>query len=393
MVEARLAKEEMLKIEPSYNSKGVERKLGFKEFLKGREHYLRSTKTDYAQAEVCFKRAIELDPNYSQARAALALLYNDVAIQGPSMWNALRMNYEQVRLRARQSLSEAMREPTSTAYYLSGYMELYLRQWDAALSQYEKALALDPNDPVCNRGLSWALIMSGRPKDAMEYLERATKLDPHNPAPYLARIGAAYFCMGEWQEAATACEQAMKLNPEVALPGAVLASAYAHLGLTEEAKAAYKALRQRLGAESPPYFWPFKDRGVEESFFEGLIKAGASNGKLASIHVSKEDQLTGDELRAFYFPSTTTGYFSQGADWTLEIAEDATAILRSHGLPGGVDRGRSWLEGDKLWLHFPNYNYGIAYCCTTFRNPAGTPEGKNEYISFNDVWFSKFSRK
>jgi len=31
MVEARLAKEEMLKIEPSYNSKGVERKLGFKD--------------------------------------------------------------------------------------------------------------------------------------------------------------------------------------------------------------------------------------------------------------------------------------------------------------------------------------------------------------------------
>ena len=238
-----------------------------------------------------------------------------------------------------------------------------------------------------------ALIYSARPQEGMEYLRTAIKLDPHNPGPYLARIGLAHFCMGEWQEAVTASEKAMKINPDITMPAAVLASAYSHLGLTKEAKATYNNFYQRVGAASPPYFWPFKDRGAEDSFFEGLIEAGASSGKIASIHVSKEDQIIGDDLRAFYFPSKTTGYFSQGADWTLEIAEDGTAILHTSGLPGGMDRGRSWLEGSKLWLHFPNYNYGIAYCSTTFRNPAGTPEAKNEYISFNDVWFSKFSRK
>jgi hypothetical protein len=109
--------------------------------------------------------------------------------------------------------------------------------------------------------------------------------------------------------------------------------------------------------------------------------------------VSREDQVTGNDLRAFYFPSTTTGYFSQGSDWTLEIAKDGTAIFRSSIVSGGVDSGRSWVEGDKLWLQFQKYNYGIAYISTTFRNPAGTPEGKDQYISFNDAWYSKFSRK
>jgi TolB-like protein len=373
--------------------KGTHDPAAYEEFLRGRQHYLRSTKADYAKAEACFKKAIELDPNYNQARAALALLYNDVAVQGPSTWRALRINYEQARLQARQYLQEAMKEPSSVAYLLSGYMELYLRQWDEAITQYEKALALDPNDPSCFRGLGWALISSGRPREAIEHLKKAMKLDPQNPAPYLARIGLAHFCRGEWQEAATASEKAMKINPDMTIPPAVLASAYAHLGLIVEAKAAYGAFYQRVGAASPRYFWPFKDRGSDDSFFEGLIEAGASSGKLPSIHVSEKDQLTGDELRAFYFPSTTTGYFSQGADWTLEIGEDGTAILTTSGLPGGMDRGRSWLEANKLWLHFPNYNYGIAYCSTTFRNPAGTPEAKNEYISFNDVWFSKFSRK
>jgi hypothetical protein len=138
---------------------------------------------------------------------------------------------------------------------------------------------------------------------------------------------------------------------------------------------------------------PFQDRRVWDSFIEGLIKAGSSSGRLASIHVSREDQVTGNDLRAFYFPSTTTGYFSQGSDWTLEIAKDGTAMLRSSIVSGGVDSGRGWVEGDKLWLQFRKYNHGIAYCSTTFRNPAGTPEGKDQYISFNDAWYSKFSRK
>jgi hypothetical protein len=111
------------------------------------------------------------------------------------------------------------------------------------------------------------------------------------------------------------------------------------------------------------------------------------------IHVSKEDQLTGDDLRAFYFPSTTTGYTGViRGEWTLEIAKDGTAILRSTAFFGEVDTGRSWLEGDKLWLQFKKYYDGIAYCSTTFRNPTGTPDVKNEYISFTDVGTILFSK-
>jgi tetratricopeptide (TPR) repeat protein len=84
-----------------------------------------------------------------------------------------------------------------------------------------------------------ALIYSARPQEGMEYLRTAIKLDPHNPGPYLARIGLAHFCMGEWQEAVTASEKAMKINPDIAMAPAVLASGYAHLGRDEEAKAVH----------------------------------------------------------------------------------------------------------------------------------------------------------
>jgi adenylate cyclase len=376
------------------SQKGTHDPAAYEEFLRGREHYLRNTIEDYAKAEVCFKRAIELDPNYSQAKAALALFYYDVAGQGPRRLNALNMNYEQARLRARQYLKAAMKEPTSIAYVVAGILDLTLRQWDKAISQYEKALALDPNDPLCNRGLGMALIYSAKPKEGMEYLKSAMRLDPLNPARDLFGIGLAQFCMGEWQEAVTASEKAMELNPDITAPAIVVASAYAHLGLIEKAEATVQAYQERLGGDFSPYFFPFKDRRVEDSFFEGLRKAGAPSYSLRSLHVSKEDQLAGDDLRALFYPSTTTGFASTrfgGSLWSQEIAKDGAVTLRPLGL-GELDTGKSWLEDDTVCFQFQKAFSGMAYCSTIFKNQRGSPATRNEYIGFNDMGWILFSR-
>jgi adenylate cyclase len=374
--------------------KGTHDPAAYEEFLRGRELYLRNTIEDYAKAEVCLKRAIDLDPNYSQAKAMLALFYYDVAGQGPRRVVALNMSRDQARLRARQYLKAAMKEPTSMAYVVAGTMDLSLRQWDKAISQSEKALALDPNDPLCNLWLGMALIYSAKPKEGMEYLKSAMRLDPLNPARYLYGIGLAHFCMGEWQEAVTASEKAMELNPDITYPAVVVASAYAHLGLIEKAEAAVQIYQERLGGDFSPYYVLFKDRRVEDSFFEGLLKAGAPNRSLVSLHVSKEDQLTGDDLRTFFYPSTTTGFTSTrfgGSLWSQEIAKDGTVTLRPLGL-GELDTGKSWLEDDTVCFQFQKAFSGMAYCSTIFKNQRGSPATRNEYIGFNDMGHILFSR-
>jgi tetratricopeptide (TPR) repeat protein len=235
--------------------------------------------------------------------------------------------------------------------------------------------------------------MAGKPAEGMEYARNGMRLDPLNPGRHLVRIGLAHFCMGEWQEAVTAIEKALKLNPELIFFGTILGSAYSHLGRDTEAKAAYHAYFER-----PPFdmfLWPFRDRRVSDSFLEGLQKAGVPAVRIEwsrVYQVSTEDQLTGDDLKAFYYPSATTGYDQGGRDWVLEIVKDGTATFRMSTLPGGRDTGRSWLEGDMLWLQFQKHYFGTAYCSTIFKNPKGTSEGKNEYISFNDVWPTRFSR-
>jgi hypothetical protein len=66
-------------------------------------------------------------------------------------------------------------------------------------------------------------------------------------------------------------------------------------------------------------------------------------------------------------------------------------IYRSASLPEGVDTGRSWVEGDRIWFQFQKHTSGIPYCLTTFKNPSGTPEGKDEYVVFSDFSMSTFS--
>jgi hypothetical protein len=115
---------------------------------------------------------------------------------------------------------------------------------------------------------------------------------------------------------------------------------------------------------------------------------------LLSLHVSKEDQLTGDDLRAFFYPSATAGFTTTrfgGSLWSQEIAKDGTVTLRPLGL-GELDTGKSWLEDDTVCFQFKTAFSGMAYCSTIFKNQRGSPETRNEYIGFNDVGWTLFSR-
>jgi len=369
----------------------------YDEYLKGREHTSRLTADDYDKAEACFKRALVLDPKFTQAGAALASLYLTRAQYGLGKkgW----VEYLANRLWAVHHLREAMKEPTPLAYRLSGDMDLLMRMHDAAISQLEKALSLDPNDPYIHGSLSWALCMAGRPEEAMEHAKRAMRLDPINPDRYLYNIGVAQFCLGNMGEGATVLEKALKLNPEQTVAAGPLAAAYAYLGRNEEARAACETLRKDWGdamyiVPGVMYNYPFKDRRDADSLSEGLKKAGMPGGLSDYIHVSKEDQLTGDDLRAFTYPSTINGIYPNGQQWSADFAKDGKVTLRSPCFPGGgrVDKGRSWLEGDKVCFQLQHSAFSMAYCGATFRNPRGTPEGKNEYVRFNDYGPLTFSR-
>ena len=233
----------------SYEKEQVARKYtdnisAYDAFLQGRAHYVRRTPDHYAEAVSCFKKAVELDPNYGQAYAALSLTYWE---SSHNLWTyRLGVSYVEARNRAEEYLKMAMDNPSPLAHQAASKMLIDWQKHEMAIAQAQRALALDPNDASSYLAIAYALIYAGRPKEAFGFVERAMRLDPHYPAYYLFVFGLAHFVLDQYEEAATLFERALKLNPENYVPLIPLSAARARLGREQEAAATIEKLQKVL---------------------------------------------------------------------------------------------------------------------------------------------------
>ena len=365
----------------------------YDEFLRGWEHYLRFTSDDLALAVQSFKKAIEFDPNYGRAYAALALTYwsgSNVGI----VRKGLGVPYGEARLSARKYLKEAMKSPSSIARQVNSQFYLYQRRHEEAVSELQQAIGLDPNDPVCNASMGRALLYDGKPKEAVDFLNRAMRLDPHNPARYLGLLGGAHFCMGNLEEAATLVEKSIRLNPEISGMAGWLLATYGLLGREKETRAAWDIYtKERTGTpqvQGIMYFFPFKDRVVADRFSEGLKRAGVKGRPGGYFPAYRENRLSGDQIKRLLFGSTITGFSGDGQRWSIERKRNGDIAFRGSG-PISADAGKSWIEGDTLCQQYQKSYWGLEICSTVFRNPKGTYEGKDEYFLCRDTGFLAFS--
>jgi tetratricopeptide (TPR) repeat protein len=119
-----------------------------------------------------------------------------------------------------------------------------------------------------------AMIFGGRPKEAVQFIEKAMRLDPHSAAN-LYIFGLAHFSMGQLDEATTLFERALKRSPLSRSWKAPLAAAYAHMGQDEKAQAALGDYGGGLyTVQDIMDLWPFNDMKVVERFANGIVKAG-----------------------------------------------------------------------------------------------------------------------
>jgi len=308
----------------------------------------------------------------------------------------LGMSWEEARLRSREYVKKAMKQPTSIAYNVSSQMYLYRRQYNEAISELERALYLDPNDPSCHQSMGFALSMAGRPKEAIEYINKGMRLDPQNPSRYLALLGIAHFCMGGLQEAASLSEKALRLNPENVGIGVQLAAFYGLLGRDQEARAALEPVGKKLliavRLNWIMFGYPFRDRAVADRYMEGLLKAGVSVQPPGYVPVLKENQLTGDEIRTLLFGSTVTGTrfmgLPFGLQWWIDFKKNGESDWRG---ANSSDSGKSRIEGDMICTQYQKNWWGLEDCATVFRNPSGTSEDKDQYFFMRDTGFLTFS--
>jgi adenylate cyclase len=244
-------------------------------FLKGRELMLgfKKDRESFDRWMACFRRAIELDPDYSAAYAGLSMGYS---LDHQNRWSD----------RPELSLGEAVRfadvaiakdDKSPYAHHVASMVAMNRKDYRRWADESERALSLNPNyDPaIVGRGILY--IYTGEPTKAIPYIERAMRMDPTVPAQYLHFLGTAYLVAGDYETAAKMFKDRITANPHTDLSRAFLAATLGHLGRAEEARRVWQELKQI----NPQYSFadhmdrlPFKDPADVERIAEGMRKAG-----------------------------------------------------------------------------------------------------------------------
>ena len=248
-------------------------------FLAGWARYRHYTKDDFAKAKMHFERALELDPNYSRAHAALAAVYIE------SRWNRWRVSdhfFRDTNQLSRLHLQKAMKSPTALAYRIASFINILEGRPDETMENAKRAIALDPNDPNAYEAVGRALIYAGKPAESLDYIERAERLDPRSSYLYLR--GVAQFHLEQYKKSAATILKYVEIHSDSWLPFLYLASAYGYLGQESKAKSAFESFRKiredqgfyvGSNALDQVAILYFKIGGIEEKRLrEGLRKAG-----------------------------------------------------------------------------------------------------------------------
>ena len=241
--------------------------------------------------------AAEMNPNASKGALEARALYQEALKQDPDLVPALaglRGSYdwemEETKAPDRDALVPemdrlssrmiALDRTSADAWFERTATLEWLGRWDEALVAADRTTALDPADRSGRLQHAWILIQTGRPAEALPFIEQALGVDPLAPSdPYHFTCKAMLF-LGRYDEAIVACEKAAaEINSWINL--VYLCAAYAQHGDMAKAATARDALlklqpgytiawyRSTYRA-SPPRFFELIDRHLAA----GLSKAG-----------------------------------------------------------------------------------------------------------------------
>jgi protein O-GlcNAc transferase len=135
-------------------------------------------------------------------------------------------------------------EKNDKAEFMLGVIDVIKDNNEAgAKGHYERALALQPDNPHYLMHYGVLLVQLDELDQAAVSLERAGKLDPSNPLTHF-NLGRLYRQRGELIKARAELETAVRLRPEMARAHYQLATVYRQLGQSAKAQAAMKQFMQ-----------------------------------------------------------------------------------------------------------------------------------------------------
>jgi adenylate cyclase len=219
------------------------------------------------------ERAIELDPNFAAAYAWLANRYLQ-------LWRQRLADDPDVALRrARDAIHKAFsldQQDYRVRMFLANLYQWADKDNDLALAEYEKALALNPNQADMMGMVSLFMAFAGRAQEAVDWIEKAKRLNPHYPVWYDWNGSFGYYMAGEYEKALLGAKRTLTVYPESISVLRILTATYIEMGNRQKAK----EMAQKILEIKPDFTLsgvrnvPFKHQADRERYFGALAKAG-----------------------------------------------------------------------------------------------------------------------
>lgn len=157
----------------------------YEAYLMGRYHMVEFGRGERAgeigasfdKAQEYFELALQKDPNYTDALLGIAMVWG---LRGHMGVVPVREGWGKAEpfiltvLAANPASAEAHQELATKLAWCDW-------KWDSGVREYEKAVALNPNDPIARYFYSLTLFALRHGDDARKQMERAIEIDPFNP--------------------------------------------------------------------------------------------------------------------------------------------------------------------------------------------------------------------
>lgn len=158
--------------------KGTNNMEAYEAYLKGSTiaNSLRNDSEKFVESLPWFKKAVELDPDYSLAYASLAETYIFGSLFG--IQRKLKISSRLAYMRGLNYLRMAMKNPTNIAYRIAGRVYTYQGQHEKAIDYGMRAIALGPGDYRSNAFMAMNLSWANRPDEGIVFAEKMRRADP-----------------------------------------------------------------------------------------------------------------------------------------------------------------------------------------------------------------------
>ena len=256
-----------------FDAKGTENLEAYLKLLQAREPFYTITKEGNVQARRLCEEAVALDPKYAPAYLYLGITYwLDISLgSSKSPQESLKQAFKYIKM------AIELDDSLSEAYSQLGWLYIMTRQYDKGVAECERAINLAPNSANAHIWMSFTCKYAGRHEEAVQYSEKALRLDPSPQHWYFRAMGSAYSWVGRHEEAITFLKKAMQRAPNDLLSRVMLTVAYSFADRVKEAYAQAEEIiriNPKYNVEQAAKTFRFKNKEDQERFINALRKAG-----------------------------------------------------------------------------------------------------------------------